>query len=201
MTRPPVFAVVAPLPPLEGRGSQRVARASFHARLALAASAELSGCPVRDFRKDAEDVPQPTRGWHWSVSHSRAHVAGCVHRAPVGIDVEDRRHVRREVVERALAAQELALLGSGGADDFLRAWTAKEALLKELGLGLAGLSRCTIVEVAGEDALVVAFDALRRRVRQLVEPDHVVSASVGDGCDLAWVALAEPLLESAGGST
>ena len=187
------MAVVAPLPELGARGRERVERAREHARRALHASAELSGCAERRFEKSADDVPRPSGGWHWSVSHSHAHVAACVHRAPVGIDVEERRAIRPELIEHALNAHELARLELLGDQGFLRAWTAKEALLKELGLGLAGLSRCGVREVRGADLLLVEFETQRRLVRQLVEGQRVVSVSSADDAEVTWITLGAPL--------
>ena len=188
-----LIAVVAPLPASPEHGRERVRLQRDHSRRALAASADASGCTATGFAKDPDDVPLARDGWHWSVSHARGHVAACVHRAPVGIDVESLRAVRREVVERALSPRELARLELGGELGFLRAWTAKESLLKELGLGLAGLSRCEILACCAADELVLECDGQRRVVRQLLERDHVVSVSCADAAHVTWVACAAPL--------
>lgn len=66
--------------------------------------------------------------------------AGC----DVGVDVEAPRHVRepRRVAHRMFARSEAKVIAELGpelaAAAFLRCWTAKEAVLKALGIGLAG---------------------------------------------------------------
>jgi phosphopantetheinyl transferase (holo-ACP synthase) len=187
-----VHVVVAPLPPSPARGRERVELRSRVAREAVRESARLAGAELGALAKDADDVPLPSNGWRWSLSHAASSVAGAVARAAIGIDVEELREVRDEVVARVLSDDEAARLGSRGALAFLRAWTAKEARLKELGIGLAGgLDRCRIVG-AGEDELVVELDGELRRVRQLVERARVVSISVGGDAPVEFVVAREP---------
>ncbi len=192
MSTSTVFAVLAPLPELALRGSERVARQSSHARLAVHASAGVTGATLGALEKNVDDVPLPSAGWFWSPSHSRASVAGVVHRAAVGIDVEDAREVRTELRERVLNPAERALLDAHDAVAFLRAWTAKEALLKELHLGLGGLARCSIVAVETSDTMLVTCDGARRRVRQFVSVERVASVSTADDASVTWVILAAP---------
>jgi 4'-phosphopantetheinyl transferase len=177
----PITAVVAALPYSLPRGKQRVEVQRLHARYAVRIAAELAHARLSGLPKSADDVPQPSNGWHWSLSHSASSVAGIVHREPVGIDVEDRREIRAEVIERVLHPDEIALFEQRGEPAFLRAWTAKEALLKELGLGLAGLSECRVTAV-DDGGLDLRFRGEARRIHQLVEPSRVVSVSTR-GCD------------------
>ena len=197
MSASTVFAVLAPLPEFPQRGAARVARQSLHARLAVRASAEAAGARLAALDKDVDGVPLPSAGWLWSPSHSRASVAGVVHRAAVGIDVEDAREVRAELRERVLSPAERALIDANDTTAFLRVWTAKEALLKELGLGLAGLARCNVIAVESADVLLVACDGTRRRVCQFVGAERVASLSSADEAHVAWIVLATPLAESA----
>jgi 4'-phosphopantetheinyl transferase len=157
--------VIAPLPQVLPRGRERVELQRDHARRAVWASAAAQGSPIAELRKDSEDVPQPSRGWHWSLSHSPARVAGTVWPSSIGVDVEERRDIRPDLVDRILDAEELALFAARGEDGFLRTWTGKEALLKEFGVGLQALSRCRIVRVAAQE-LEMRFDDLPRIVHQ-----------------------------------
>jgi phosphopantetheinyl transferase len=185
--------VVAPLPRTPERGRERVTLQSEHARRAARLSARTVGAPAPRFDKNADDAPLPCDGWHWSVSHTTAHVAGCVGAAPLGVDIETHRDARAEVVERVLSLRELALLGDLTPTMFLRAWTAKEAVLKELGAGLGKLGECTIVALEGPDSMRVECSGEVRRVRQLVEADFVASVSSADDRDATWIAVATPI--------
>jgi phosphopantetheinyl transferase len=96
-----------------------------------------------------------------------------------------------------LSVGELALLGELTPQMFLRAWTAKEAVLKELGVGLGGLERCRIVALDGADVLRVVCDGVERTVRQLVEPQFVVSVSRADGAEPVWLTVHSPISSAA----
>jgi phosphopantetheinyl transferase len=180
-----IIVVVAQLVLQSQRGAARVAQMRMQARRALGISALSSGAEIDVFAKDSNDVPLPNRGWFWSLSHCPTHVAAAVHHAPIGVDVESSRDVKRELVERVLTPSERGLLQRGGEPAFLRGWTAKEAVLKELGLGLGGLSRCTIT-ACEDDGLVVECDAQRRRVRQLFGRERIVAVSSRDDAEVEW---------------
>lgn len=188
-----VCVMIAPLPSAPQRGRERVALQSEHARRAARLAAQLAGAPPPRFEKNAQDVPLPLDGWCWSVSHTASHVAGGVCDVPVGIDIEAQRDARAEVVERVLCAEELALLGELSPRMFLRAWTAKEAVLKELGAGLGKLSECRIAAVEGLDALRVECAGERRLVRQLIEQEFVASVSCADDREATWITVRTPL--------
>lgn len=157
--------VLAPLPLVLPRGRERVELQRDHARRAVRESALAISAELGELTKTADDVPLPSNGWFWSLSHSPAHVAGVACSVPVGVDVEEARAPSAELVERILSASELELFAARGEDGFLRTWTAKEALLKELGLGLQALSRCRI-EGVDVDSLDLRFEDLRRTVHQ-----------------------------------
>jgi len=83
-------------------------------------------------------------GLEFNLSHSGSWALAAVARAPVGIDVERLRPIDRldRLAERWCTAAERARLAAlDGAEreaHFLACWTAKEALLKAIGCGLAG---------------------------------------------------------------
>lgn len=189
--------MIAPLPAEPARGRERVALQSEHARRAARLAAQIAGAPPPRFEKSADDVPLACDGWSWSVSHTAHHVAGGVCEVPLGVDIESQRDARAEVVERVLSAQELALLGELTPRMFLRAWTAKEAVLKELGAGLGKLSECHITAVEGADALRVQCAGELRLVRQLVAADFVASVSCADDREATWITVSTPIAQDA----
>lgn len=113
-------------------------------------------------------------GLHFNWSHSGSHAMVAVAQAlpALGVDIEQRRERPRalELARRFFAEREHAALqqlpSTGRNDAFLRLWTAKEAVLKAHGRGLAyGLER---VEFAVDD---VAVRPLRFR-GEVGEPDQ-----------------------------
>lgn len=94
-------------------------------------------------------------GFNWSHSANHALIAIGRHIRP-GIDVERRRVRPRAlaIAQRYFTEQESATLAALPADQrhaaFLELWTAKEAVLKALGRGIAfGLHRLDIVSRSG----------------------------------------------------
>lgn len=172
--------VLAPLPSVLPRGRERVEMQRDHARRAVHRSALVQAAPRLALRKNVDDVPQPDQGWHWSLSHSPTRVAGVVSHSRVGVDVEEVRAVRADMIDRILDEREKALFAERGEDGFLRTWTGKEALLKEFGVGLQALSRCRIERVES-DTLNLRFDDERRVVHQRIFSDFVVSFCSQDG--------------------
>jgi Phosphopantetheinyl transferase len=126
--------------------------------------------------------------FNWSHSGSCAVVALGRH-LELGIDVEQRRPRPRalEIAKRYFTAAEtssLAALPVGERDEaFLQLWTAKEAVLKALGRGIAfGLHRLDIARVDGRLSLLQldGHDADAWQLQPLSLPDPSLVAA------LAW---------------
>lgn len=159
------------------RGHSRVELASRRAREVLFDSARRVGAELGLLEKDARDAPLPSAGWHWSIAHAGGRVAGAVARHALGVDLEPLLVPREGLAAHALRPEERALLG----DDvlgFVRGWTAKEAVLKKLGVGLAELSRCRIVAVPTADEIELEHDGRPHRVHQHRLADAVCAVSV-----------------------
>lgn len=82
--------------------------------------------------------------WRLSISHSGDWVAAALGPRPIGIDIEDGQRERRylAIARHYFHPSEAAALENGSALQrkrrFLLQWTAREAYLKALGLGIAG---------------------------------------------------------------
>lgn len=157
-----------PLAGAEQQGAARVVRLRAQAMLALGEAARARGAQLGRLEKDERDAPLPSAGWHWSLSHTSLGdaglVAACVSRSPVGVDAEALRDASADVVASALGPAERRLFGKlDEAQAFTRAWIAKEAVLKKLGLGLMALSRVRLEDVDG-DACVLELDGVRHAV-------------------------------------
>lgn len=148
--------------------------------------------------------------FNWSHSGDQAVVAVATD-IEVGIDIEraDRRVRARALAQRFFAPAEtdwLAGLAPAVHERaFLRIWTAKEAVLKALGAGIAaGLDKVT-VEARPDGQLRLAALALEvpgaqaLRLRAIPTPRQNTLASLawlGPTCQLAHFADLDPLPES-----
>lgn len=118
---------------------------------------------VTDFGK-----PVISEDLHFNVSHSGDLIMMAISAdRAVGIDVERRREVHRAgaLIARWLTPDEqhevaaLRAAGLGESDAFLRVWSAKEAKLKALGIGIAGAPNAdftNVVAVPLDDLLAKA---------------------------------------------
>ena len=126
--------------------------------------------------------------FNWSHSGDRAVIALAMGVAP-GIDLERYRVRPRalDIAQRYFAPPEIEQLAqlpdSQRSDVFLRLWTAKEALLKALGRGLAfGLNRLSVHARDDGDLELVRFDTQRAQDWQL----HAVTIDSAHAAALAW---------------
>ncbi len=123
--------------------------------------AEACGCERVEFRRlESGKLTAPSLPVDFSLSHSGSFVACAVHEAPVGIDIEALREIRPQLAKRTCSTSELDYIYSGGSFDsarFLQIWTAKEAVLKLRGTGIAAdLRAISVADRAG-----LRFDGLR----------------------------------------
>jgi 4'-phosphopantetheinyl transferase len=127
-----------------------------HARTALARSAALSGLTLGALRQGERGQPLPSQGVYWSLSHTTEQVAAVAAPHRIGIDIERITTFTAALKERVAGSREWEL---ATVDEllFCRYWTAKEAVLKAVGVGLAGLSRCSITEITDELQLRLAY--------------------------------------------
>ncbi|MFE0138132.1 thioesterase domain-containing protein [Streptomyces sp. NPDC059037] len=144
----------AVLPPAETARLSAVITRDRHRRLGAQAAlrilaADAAGVRPADLRVRREPNGKPflseSRGPHISLSHSGRFAAVAVTRAgPVGVDIEEQRLVghidglARTMMSDAEYTWWLTQDGAAATESLFRHWTYKEAVLKALGLGLAG---------------------------------------------------------------
>jgi len=146
-----------------------------------AAARALAALGLVDPPRTADGAPLPARGQHWSASHTQGAAAAAVAPFPVGVDLERARELKPELLRRFRAPSEPELPP-------LVAWTAKEALLKKLGLGITGLSRCRIVALESDECLAMDFDGAAHTVLLRTRGDlfGALSHDGGPGTEVEW---------------
>jgi len=189
-----LFPVI--LPVAEARhelsGKEKVARLSGIAREALRLSAEKSGVVLRDLLKDEDDVPCPFDGHYWSLSHKPKCVTAVVSEEKIGIDIEEIRP-RCEAIFSLVASDEEWELGRDkGWDTFFRYWTAKEATLKAIGIGIGGLKACRVTSVPDENHVVLDYRGRLFQVEQTYYKNHIISVLKNDN-EVQWI-IADDLI-------
>ena len=178
------------LPVAEARhdlsGKERVARLSRIAREALRLSAEKSGVTLRELLKDEDDVPCPFDGNYWSLSHKPKCVTAVVSEERIGIDIEEIKP-RPEPIFSLVASDEEWELGEDKCwDTFFRYWTAKEATLKAIGIGIGGLRACRVTSVPDENHIVLDYRGRLFQVEQTYYRNHIVSVLKDDN-EVQWI--------------
>lgn len=150
--RRPLNAVIIETPPSMKRlvGREKNKALSRYARNALFKSAELSGVTLGPLVKGDRGEPLASNGTSWTVSHTIDYVAAAVAPFAVGIDIEKIGPVTPAVRSRVAGPEEWALAAENDPKAFCRIWTAKEAVLKAVGAGLSGLSRCLVLAIVDE---------------------------------------------------
>ncbi len=174
---PRLYPVIRPVP-TAGRNLSGKAQVDFlrgYARQAVAHSAKLHGLSIRSFDTDPSGAPIPVDGIYWSLSHKPDYVAGVAAKHPIGIDIEKIRPVENRLFDRVINASERKLLDANPNFLFFRFWTAKEVVLKRMGVGLAGLSRCRVREVVDDHRLVVDHEKTGFTVVQAFFDDHIAA--------------------------
>jgi 4'-phosphopantetheinyl transferase len=192
---PVVMPVSGDVQRLSGR--HKVAALSDCARQALQLSAERSGIVLGELQKDGDDIPLPFGGYHWSVSHKPKYVAAVIGRGRMGIDVEEIEPRKEAIFGHVAGDEEWRLFGGKSWDSLYRCWTAKEAVVKSTGTGLAGLKSCRVDDVLDATSISLSFEGRSYRVAQTRVDGHIFSVLKGESL-VEWVILDRPATRISG---
>ncbi len=186
-----LFPVVMPVIEAghKSSGEEKVAHLSQIAREALKLSAEKSRVRLGELLKDEKGVPCPVAGNYWSLSHKPKYVAAVVSKDKVGIDIEEMKP-RAESLFAHVASDEEWELKERSWDTLFRYWTAKEAILKVIGIGISRLKTCRIISVPDENHITLDYKGQIFLVEQLRHKNHIVSV-LKDANQIEWVVLDE----------
>jgi 4'-phosphopantetheinyl transferase len=170
-------------------GKEEAADLSRIAREALRLSGEKIGVRLGELLKDENGVPCPVAGVYWSISHKPKYVAAVVNKDKVGIDIEEMKP-RTESLFAYVASDDEWRLAERSWHTFFRYWTAKEAILKAIGIGIGGLKTCRIVSVPDENHIILDCKGQSFLVEHLLHKNHIVSVLKGDN-QVEWVVLSK----------
>jgi 4'-phosphopantetheinyl transferase len=177
-----LFPVILPVAEVGHKlsGRDKVARLSIISREALGLSAEKSGVVLGELSKDEDDVPCPSDGNYWSLSHKPKYVAAVVSREKIGIDIEEIRPRLESIFSLVASDEEWELSEDRSWRTFFRYWTAKEAALKAVGVGISGLRACKLVSIPDVNHIVLNYQGCLFMVEQLNYRNHIVSIVKND---------------------
>jgi 4'-phosphopantetheinyl transferase len=183
-----LFPVVLPVAEADPNlsGAEKVARLSKIAREALRLSAEKSGVVMGELLKNEDDVPYPSNGNYWSLSHKPRCVAAVVSDKAIGIDIDEIRPRQKSAFNLVASEEEWKLSGDRSWESFFRYWTAKEAALKAIGIGMSGLKKCRVVSLPDENHMLLEYQDRIFQIEQLYYRNHIVSVLKDDN-EIRWV--------------
>ena len=184
-----LFPVVMPVIGTERKplGKEAVDRLSWIAREALKVSAQKSRVNLGELLKDGHGVPCPVDGIYWSLSHKPKYVAAVVSKDKVGIDIEEMKPRAESLFARVASDEEWGLEEKSW-DILFRYWTAKETVLKAVGIGIGGLRTCRITSVPDENHITLDYKRRSFLVEQLRYMNHIVSVLKGDN-EIDWIIM------------
>ena len=188
-----VFPVILPVAEAGHKlsGKEKVARLSKISREALRLSAEKSGVVLGELLKDEDDVPCPFDGNYWSLSHKSKYVAAVVSKEKIGIDIEEIKPRSESIFSLVASDEEWELSEDRSWSTFFRYWTAKEATLKAVGVGIGGLKACKLVSIPDKNHIVLNHRGCLFIVEQFNYRNHIVSIVKNDN-EVEWI-IAEAL--------
>jgi 4'-phosphopantetheinyl transferase len=168
----------------ELKGRDRVLAQSRTAREALALSCAANGIAMGPLEKDDRNAPRPFDNRYWSISHKSRYVAAVVSASPIGIDIEEITPRTTELLAHVADDAEWALAADRDWNTFFRFWTAKEAVLKAVGIGIRHMKQARIHRMPDNDSIEVHYDGRLWPVRHLRFDDHIVSLT--HDTDVHW---------------
>jgi 4'-phosphopantetheinyl transferase len=187
-----LFPVVMPVTEAECKpsGKEAVDHLSRIAREALGVSAQKSRVRLGELLKDENGMPCPVAGIHWSLSHKPKYVAAVVSTDKVGIDIEEMKPRAKSLFTRVASDEEWELKQKSW-DILFRYWTAKETVLKVVGIGIGGLRICRIASVPDDNHITLDYKGHSFLIEQLRYKNHIVSVLKGDN-KIDWIIVEDP---------
>jgi 4'-phosphopantetheinyl transferase len=125
--------------------------------------------------KSPEGAPLPNGEYFWSLAHKTDYVAGVVADFPIGMDIEKIRPCAPGLYHMTADDAEWKLGETVSDQLFFRYWTAKEAVLKSVGIGLKALSKCRVIEVLDDRHLMLSYKQKEFDVEHFYFNGHIAA--------------------------
>lgn len=172
-----IFPVILAVPAKEQAlpPPQRVRALSRQARDALRVCAQKTGIALGALEKDAHGAPLPFEGNYWSLTHKPTYVGAVLCPRATGIDIETVREVSAGLIRKVARKKEWRLSDEDPTPLFFRYWTAKEAVLKAAGVGIAGLEQCRVTAVPDKSHLRLEYMDASYLVEHFFFDGHVAT--------------------------
>jgi len=152
----------------------------------LKASGKLSGFFPEKLLKGDNGRPLPSNGVFWSLSHKNGYAAGLVSKSPAGIDIEKIKNISDPLFQRIVSNREKKCFEINDQKIiFFRCFTAKEALLKYVGIGLAGLADVNVIKVKDFYNLILVYQGIKYKVEHIFF-DKYIASIVKDNYKIKW---------------
>ena len=120
------------------------------------------------------------------VSHKKEYAAGLVSKSAAGIDLEKIKKVSVFLFKRIVGKKEKQCFKEDDSDIiFFRCFTAKEAVLKAVGIGLIGLSHINVIKVEDSENLLLKYKNIEYKVEHVFFDKHIASV-VKDNYKVEW---------------
>ena len=136
----------------------------------LHASGQKFGFFPEKLEKGENGQPLPSNNIFWSVSHKDEYTAGLVSKSIAGIDVEKIKNISLPLFNRIVSQKEKKCFKTD--EDkiiFFRCFTAKEAVLKAVGVGLVGLSHISVIKVEDFLNMLLKYKNKEYKVQVLLQ--------------------------------
>ena len=124
--------------------------------------------------------------YYWSVSHKPKYVAAVISNDRIGIDIEEIRPRSESLFDYVAGGGEWELGQEKSWGTLFRYWTAKEAVLKAVGVGISGFKTCRIVSVPDANHIILNYQDRLFETEQLRYQDHIVSV-LQDSNKIEWI--------------
>ena len=167
-------------------GRAKVDLLSQRARDALKTSAQKSGVRLDKLDKAKNGAPLPSGDIHWSVSHKPGCVAAVLNKSKIGIDIEIVQPRSEGLFGYVADKDEWDLTEGERWTFFFRVWTAKEAILKAVGVGISGLKACRLNAVPNEREMMLEYNNKVWTIEHCYYKGYIIAVTRNNN-ELKWV--------------
>ncbi len=147
----------------------------------LYVSGEKSGFFPENLKKGDNGQPLPSKGVFWSISHKDEYAAGLVSKSPAGIDLEKLKNIALPLFKKIVSPHEKQCFNKERDNIiFFKCFTAKEAVLKAVGVGLTGLSDIVVTKADDSFNTWLSYKNIEYKVEHFFFDKYIASVVKND---------------------